>query len=71
MSGVRMLHFLKRLIKINSNPPILYYGFKHMLSFHLNSPWTVLSHSVNLPMVDFLGVIWVFLIDVRLSGSMW
>ena len=25
MSGVRMLHFKKRLMKMCSNPPILYY----------------------------------------------
>ena len=32
MSGVRMLHFLKRFMKIHSNPPILYYGFKEKLA---------------------------------------
>ena len=28
MSGVRMLHFLKRFMEIQSNPWILHYGFK-------------------------------------------
>ena len=30
MSGVRILHFFERLMEIHSNPPKLYYGFKHV-----------------------------------------
>ena len=38
MSGVRMLLFLKRLMKIHSNPPILtYYGFKGSMTHNLQN----------------------------------
>ena len=36
MSGVRMHAALfKRLIKIHSSPPILYYGFNEMILFRM------------------------------------
>ena len=35
MTGVRMLHFCKRLMKIHSNTPILYYGINSLVNGHL------------------------------------
>ena len=48
MSGVGMLHF--RLVKIHSNPPILYYGFNDQINEgHMH----VASHMHTLQCVIF------------------
>ena len=44
MSGVRMLHFLKTLMEIHLNPPILYYGFNLVLKVPNND---ILKSGIN------------------------
>ena len=62
MSGVKLLHFLKKLIEIRSNRPILNYGFKCSLYIFCSFSFRVYSiHSIL-----FLSSSAFFLCDLSL-----